>query len=186
MSKKVLLFGGSFDPPHEGHKLMLQYAAKAVSPDEIVVVPCFVQPIKGAQSASAEDRLNMLKILLADDEIEISDYEIKKGGLSYTIDTVEHFMGVHGDCEVFILIGQDSYESINKWKDYERLLKICRLVVVSRGDSKKEYSVEEKDKNIFIKGFYHPASSTEIRKGKQESTPEIMQYIREKGLYKRI
>jgi nicotinate-nucleotide adenylyltransferase len=184
MHRKILLFGGSFDPPHEGHKLMLQYAAKAVSPDDIVVVPCFIQPIKGAQSASAEDRLNMLRILLADDEIDVSDHEVKKGGLSYTVDTVEHFIGVYGDCELFLLIGQDSYETIDKWKDYERLLKMCRLVVVSRENSKKEYSIEEVGRNIFIKGFYHPVSSTEIRKGKQESTPEVMQYIREKGLYK--
>ena len=184
MSKKILLFGGSFDPPHEGHKLMLQYAAKAVSPDEIVVVPCFIQPIKGVQSASAYDRLNMLGILLADDEINVSDHEIKKGGLSYTVDTVDYFMKFYGDCEMFLLIGQDSYESIDKWKDYEKLLKMCRLVVVSRENSKNDYSVVEKGKNIFIKGFYHPAASTEIRKGLQESTPEVMQYIREKNLYK--
>ncbi|MFH1224124.1 MAG: nicotinate (nicotinamide) nucleotide adenylyltransferase [Pseudomonadota bacterium] len=185
MSKKLLIFGGSFDPPHEGHRLMLQAASKAVSPDEIIVIPCYIQPIKDIQSASAEHRLNMTRLLFADEDIEVSDYEMKKGGPSYTIDTVRHFIEVNGgDCEVFLLIGQDSYETFDKWKDYKKLLDMCRLVVVSREISKNEYSVIEEGKNIFLKGFYHPANSTDIRSGVQVSTPEIMKYIKENSLYK--
>ena len=91
MSEKIIIFGGSFDPPHQGHKALVEHVKKLFMPDRFIIVPCFIQPLKGGQSADAQSRLDMVKLLFGSADFLVSDHEIKKGDVSYSIDTIMHF-----------------------------------------------------------------------------------------------
>ena len=95
---KIVLFGGTFDPVHAEHVKLARGAIKELSPDKLIVLPSYVPPHKAGASASAEHRLKMAQIAFSfDPRIEVSDYEISKGGSSYSYITVEHFRSLYPD-----------------------------------------------------------------------------------------
>ena len=86
--KKIAIYGGSFDPPHKGHKLLAENLASVCGAEKVIIIPTALSPFKNSSSATAEDRLNMCKLFFKEDLFSISDIEIKRGGKSYTVDTV--------------------------------------------------------------------------------------------------
>jgi nicotinate-nucleotide adenylyltransferase len=198
MSEKIIIFGGSFDPPHQGHRALVEHVKKIFKPDRTIVVPCYIQPLKGGQSAPAEERLAMTKLMFGSADFLVSDHEIKKGDVSYSVDTIKHFKNMFHDADIYFLMGEDSLFNIKKWKDYEKLLKSCKYIVVSRtkGESTKlrlftqELENKEDTQIHIVDDFYHPASSTEVRekllKGIKPEyvNPDVFSYIRGHDLYK--
>lgn len=183
-NKKLLFFGGTFDPPHRGHKEMLEKAKQLVNPDLIIISPCFLQPLKTQKTASAEHRLNMTKILFPEPKYKISDYEIKKGGKSFTIETLKYLETLYTDYEIYILIGGDSYQSLEQWKNYTEILKNYYLVVVARQNELDTQKYPFAKSITFIKDFNDPASSTSIRDGnKNYLTEELLAYVKANALY---
>ena len=88
--EKVLLFGGTFDPPHNGHVHFLKSAIRAARPDRVVVMPACIPPHKAASATPAALRLAMCECFRPlFPALEVSDWEIRQGGKSYTIDTVK-------------------------------------------------------------------------------------------------
>ena len=131
---KICLFGGTFDPPHLGHLLIAQTICEAESFDKILFIPVNIPPHKSVKTP-LEDRLNMLNIAIEDNpNFEISDIEIKRGGVSYTIDTIRNIKKKYNisSNKISYLIGSDSLLNFHKWKDPEKILEECQIIVAIR------------------------------------------------------
>ncbi len=131
---KICLFGGTFDPPHIGHLLIAQTICEAESFDKILFIPVNIPPHKSVNT-SLEDRLNMLNIAVKDNpNFEISDIEIRRGGVSYTIDTIRKIKEVYNikSNKLSYLIGSDSLLNFHNWKDPEKILNECQIIVAIR------------------------------------------------------
>ena len=133
---KTCLFGGTFDPPHFGHLIVAQTIFEAEHFDKIVFVPAHTPPHKkGQKISSLELRLEMLKIAIKDNpNFEISDIEIKRGGISYSLETIRDYKEQTelSEDELFYLIGSDSLKLFYAWENPKAILKECQLIVAIR------------------------------------------------------
>lgn len=127
------LFGGSFDPPHVGHLLLAQDAITALSLDRLAIVPASTQPLKHTHGTSAQHRLTMARLCFDTvPQTVVDPVEIDRGGLSFMVDTVDHFRRQFPSAEVCLLVGQDVIASLPRWREPERLLSLVQLVVLDR------------------------------------------------------
>jgi nicotinate-nucleotide adenylyltransferase len=136
---KRLVFGGSFDPVHAGHLAIARAAATALGADRVSLVPAADAPHKrGAACASAADRLEMCRLATADDPLfDVLDVEVRRGGVSYTIDTVRELLA--GPCrgdQVILLVGQDALADLPTWRDAASLAALVPIAVVPRRSAK--------------------------------------------------
>lgn len=188
-SRKIALFGGTFDPVHSGHLEAAKKAVEALQLDQVIFIPCRRSPHKIAgPSATDQDRLEMLKIATAEYPwAEVNDYEIKKAPPSYTWETVRHFKTrLDQNTQFSLIIGLDQWEKLPLWKNIKNLAQEVRFIVVGRTNHQliphQGFHVQ------FIDGK-HPASASEIRSQieKQEATPwlneKVLHYIAKKSLY---
>ena len=131
---KICIFGGTFDPPHIGHLLVAQTVCEAENFDKILFMPANKPPHK-KNISGVKDRLNMLNIAIeGNPNFEISDLEIKRGGVSYTIETLKTMKSsvVKEDDELFYLIGSDSLLELDTWKKPREILNNCNVLVAIR------------------------------------------------------
>ena len=119
---------------HLGHLIIAQDAAEHLGLSEVVFIPAAVPPHKqNAQQVAAEHRLNMLRLALQDNErFSVSDVEIRRGGLSYTADTVEAMEAAFQDADLYLIIGSDNLAELHKWHRIEELLERCKVATVLR------------------------------------------------------
>jgi nicotinate-nucleotide adenylyltransferase len=132
---KIALFGGTFNPVHTGHLILAQECVSQLDLDKFIFIPANIPPHKSVDgNTSGADRLQMVKLAISGaDRFEVSDHEIAKQGVSYTIDTVRHFRGIFGDKnDYFFVTGADWAGSFDTWKDIEALKKLVRFVVLNR------------------------------------------------------
>jgi nicotinate-nucleotide adenylyltransferase len=133
---KTCLFGGTFDPPHFGHLIVAQTIFEAEHFDKIVFVPAHIPPHKKEQKISSVAlRLEMLKIATMDNpNFEISDIELKRGGISYSLETIHTYKEQTGlDREdLYYLIGSDSLKQFQTWQNPKAILEECQLIVAIR------------------------------------------------------
>ncbi len=131
------VFGGSFNPPHVGHYLIASDAFEALGLDKLLIVPAAANPHKGPDGAAPADaRLEMAKRTFeGDPRFEVSSMEIERGGLSYTVDTLETLASSHAGAELVLLLGMDALRTLNSWKRPERIRELATLAVLTRGDS---------------------------------------------------
>lgn len=131
---RIGLLGGSFDPPHNGHLLGAGDACEALALDRLLFIPAAVQPLKvGQASAPANDRLEMVRLLLdGDQRFEVDPIEIHRGGLSYTVDTLSTFAGRWPSAELFWLVGADVVKSFGQWREPRRITELATVVVLQR------------------------------------------------------
>jgi nicotinate-nucleotide adenylyltransferase len=154
--ESVALFGGSFDPPHIGHKAVVEAALNLKDIDKVVVIPTFLNPFKSSSHLSAKQRLQLTKKMFEKFErVEVSDFEVLKAHKVPSIITVEHLLKSYD--KVYLIIGADNLASLHKWQDYERLEKLVTFVVASRDN------IEIPKKYITL-NVDEPISSTQIRK----------------------
>jgi nicotinate-nucleotide adenylyltransferase len=134
-TKRIGIFGGSFDPIHFGHLLTAEQFFSELSLDQVKFIPAKVSPFKLNYTPTADKhRLEMIKLAIgAHPNFEVDPIEIQRGGVSYTIDTVEQLQNNQPDAEWFLLIGADSLKDFKKWKSPEKLLETVQLVVARRG-----------------------------------------------------
>ena len=131
---RVCIFGGTFDPPHIGHLLIAQTVCEAEKFDKILFIPANIPPHK-KNISEVNDRLTMLDLAIkGNPNFEISDMEIERGGVSYTIDTLKDIRSsfIKAEDELFYLIGSDSLLGFKKWKNPKEILKHCNVVVAIR------------------------------------------------------
>ena len=134
---KIGLFGGTFDPVHIGHLAAARDAAGQLGLDRVILIPAARAPFKEALiAAGGDERLAMLRAAVGHDRLfEISDFELRRGGVSYTIDTVRHFREQLPDTELYLIVGADQWGRLAEWKDARELVKEVTVVVVERPGS---------------------------------------------------
>lgn len=133
---RICLFGGTFDPPHIGHLIIAQTVFEAEHFDKIYFIPANIPPHKNKHTITpVELRLGMLKIAIRDNpNFEISDIEIRRGGVSYSIDTIQSIKKEKNLTResLFFLIGSDSLKLFRTWHQPEKILKECQVIVAIR------------------------------------------------------
>jgi nicotinate-nucleotide adenylyltransferase len=128
------IFGGSFDPPHVGHLLVVADAFDALALDHLIFVPTAVQPLKaGQEAAGPRHRVAMVRLLIDDDpRFSVDPIEIEREGLSYTVDTLAAFAERYPDAQRFFLVGTDVLAAFGQWRDPEHVLRLATLAVMTR------------------------------------------------------
>lgn len=131
---RVGLFGGTFNPVHRGHLLVAQDAVEAFDLARVLFVPCERPPHKEAGAlVSAAHRVAMLEAALEGNErFEVCDLEIRRGGTTYSIDTVRELKKLQSDTEWVFIIGADTLLELHQWKEIDALLELCRFVTLAR------------------------------------------------------
>ena len=143
---RIGVFGGSFDPVHIGHLWIAEAALESLRLAEIRWIPAAVSPLKPlGPVASAEQRLQMLRLAVSGcEEYIVDDREIRRGELSYTVDTMEELRAEFPETEIVMIIGSDSFAEIRRWHDPQRLLRLALPAVVQRvGWEVPDFSVLE-------------------------------------------
>ena len=131
---KIGFLGGSFDPVHFGHLIAAQDVYEQYHFDRLFLVPAAQAPLKAQDMQSVtEDRLAMLRAACEwDRRLEIADYELSKGGVSYTIDSVLHFRRQFPHDDLFWIIGGDQLPLLHKWKDISQLANMVEFIFLER------------------------------------------------------
>ena len=131
---KIGVLGGTFDPPHIGHVAIAKAAMASFGLDEVLFMPASRNPLKKAPKGTpARHRLEMVKLLIQDEEkMAVSDLEVTRGGVSYSVDTMAELQMVQ-PAEYWFLLGSDALLNIATWKQPERLVRLCKLGLVARG-----------------------------------------------------
>lgn len=130
---KILLYGGTFDPPHIGHLNNLRASLAAVRPDRAIVMPAGTPPHKAASATPAALRLAMCRCFAAvDPRVEISDWEIRAGGRSYTVNTLEMLREQNPGAALYLCVGSDMLNTFTEWNRWQDILRLAALVVQSR------------------------------------------------------
>ena len=127
------LFGGAFDPFHNGHMAICAAAAASAGLDRLIVIPTGRAPHKESFGADFKDRYAMTVAALEGMGIEVSRWEGDRDEVSYSADTVEHFRRELGRDELFFIVGADSYRDMDKWYQPWRITASARLAVFPRG-----------------------------------------------------
>lgn len=164
MVQRLGIYGGSFDPVHNAHLLVAQAAMEELKLDRLIFVPAAQSPFKpDFKPAPARDRLQLLRLALAGHpEFLIDDLEIRRGGVSYTIDTVKDLRSKYPDAGLFYLIGADHVASLPKWKSADELAGLIQFVGIPRpGSTRAEWPAPFRGREL--KGFPLGVSSSEIR-----------------------
>ena len=195
---RIGIFGGSFDPPHIGHIQSARYAMEQLRLDRLIVIPTGIPPHKAANVSAAACRKQMLELAVQDLEcVEVSDLEIRREGISYTYETVEHIHLLYPRADLYLLMGSDMFLSFDHWKYPERILRRASLAVFCRGEKGESAAIREKKQLMEACGHrIHliecPAveiSSTQLRRllafgCEGELLPlGVADYIRENDLY---
>lgn len=134
MGKKVGIFGGTFDPIHIGHLILAEQARETLALDQVLFLPTSISPHKqSGATASEKDRLEMVHIAIAGNPtFAVSDLELHRGGISYTVETLESLNVQQPSDEWFLLIGADNLPDLPRWYRPERIVELAHLVVACR------------------------------------------------------
>jgi nicotinate-nucleotide adenylyltransferase len=131
----IVLFGGSFDPVHQGHLAMAAFAIDYLEADKLFFIPALRSPHKAVDpAASGRQRLDMIRLAIAGlDCCQVSDCELNRPQPSYTIDTICHFRSHYGPAvPLYWLVGADALPELPRWHRIEELLDLCRICILYR------------------------------------------------------
>lgn len=195
---KIAMFGGSFNPVHNGHLMLASAALDKTDCDTVLFVPTYQSPFKNRQQCVADsDRTGMIQLAIKEyPRFQLEVCELERGGISYTIDTVRHLEQKYG-CRISLIVGDDLLHDFLLWKDAEKILELTDIIVGNRTREKSSQCAEpincqfqytELGNEVF------PASSSEIRKlialgetsvdlWKNLVPLNVFQYIIERNLY---
>jgi nicotinate-nucleotide adenylyltransferase len=132
--ERIGLFGGSFDPVHRGHLLVAQAAREELGLTRLFFVPAARSPFKPeGKPAPGAERLRLLRLALAGQVwCQLDDQEIRRGGTSYTVETVREYARRFAGAQLFYLIGADHAAQLPKWREAEELAQLAQFVVIPR------------------------------------------------------
>lgn len=203
---KTAVFGGSFDPVHNGHVQLAEAAINELGLDLILLMPTYIQPFKRNRRAGfSKDRINMLNLAFAGiKRCTVSSYEIDKGGISYSIDTLRHVRSEfeNGENKLYFIMGSDSLFSVKDWKKGDELLREFAVIVGDRPDDRGEllrqsiealtdkYGAEVHILNAIMPDISSSAIRDLIECGRFSEVRNfvpvsVFNYITAKGMYKR-
>ena len=196
------LFGGTFDPVHYGHLILAEFCRQQCRLDKIWFLPTAVPPHKCDRECSpVETRIKMLELAVAGNEhFAVNRYEADRGGVNYTVDTLNHFRTQMPDAELFFLMGADMLLDLPNWRDSSLVCELATVVSVRRGGqpepdfaSLAEIAPDERIEEFRRHQVEMPVieiSSTNIRERirlgltiRYLTTPAVEQFISSHGLY---
>jgi nicotinate-nucleotide adenylyltransferase len=194
---KIGILGGTFDPPHFGHLALANAALDQLELDEVMFLPANTNPFKqGKRSSPAKVRFEMTQLLVQNaPKMAVSDMEITRGGVSYTIDTIGELQMVQ-PAEYWIILGADSLKGFESWKNPQRILRAARLAVTARlpivrSELLRTVPEDFHSRIDIVEMDSMPQSSTEIRDRVQRNLPIqsytpplVVDYIKRNKLYK--
>ncbi len=214
---KVALFGGTFDPVHMGHIACVQHLVEKMDFSKVVLIPTSQNPLKVDRiPAAKEDRLKMIKLAMRDygDDITVDEFEMMQNSPAYSFDTLKRYQGEFSPEELYVVMGLDSFATFDQWKNFEDIIKMTNLLVVSRPPYRRPFGVEDLPKGIqshvvsYDRGFAlldsgrtiefvniktEDISSTDVRKklksGKKITSMidmDVEKYIIENDVYPRM
>jgi len=184
---KIGILGGAFNPPHNGHLVIAGEAFEKLGLDKIFFIPTNISPHKQGDGATADLRLEMTKsVASVNKNFEVLGLEIKRGGTSFTIDTIRELKANYPQDDFYLIIGSDLANCFENWRQAAEIKKLVRVVVAKRED----YPLQTKSDFIILDITQIYISSSQIREklSKQESVeglvPEvIIKYIEDHNLY---
>lgn len=197
---RIGLFGGSFNPPHLGHLHLAESVHEALQLDEVRLIPSKISPHRSMEAyAPEEDRLAMCRLAAEGyDWLEVDDFEIRHEQVSYTYYTVRHFAAQYPDAALFLLVGGDMLESFHTWYRWQDILRYVTLTAIAREPDEYDRlaavaaDLQHNGEIRLLNVESFSISSTKIRDmiGKCQNYPcylpeKIVQYIREKNLYRK-
>ena len=210
MISRLGVFGGMFDPVHNGHIEAARYAKDLLSLDLVKLIPCNIPNHKMRSHASAEHRLALLEIAIEDESgIEVDDIELQKSSVSYSVKTLRAIKAQKLARSITFILGMDSFNSITSWFDWEELFSICSFFVLGRSglsvdreisesmqlgkrltDNIPEFYSESAGKVFIASNFSIDLSSTSVRAKLNADLGmdnclkrEVFDYIADKNLY---
>ena len=161
---KLGIFGGSFNPVHLGHLLVAQAAIEELGLERLFFIPAAQSPFKPENKPAADAvRLQLLRLALAGKtNCEIDDQEIRRGGISYTVDTLRDYAKRFSGTEMFYLIGADNVPKLNEWREPAELARLAEFVAIPRpGGAAAVFPAPFHGQ--MLRGFPFSVSSSEIR-----------------------
>lgn len=190
---KIGLFGGSFDPVHHGHLWVAQDACTQFGLDRVVLIPAAQAPLRAnSVQASAEDRLELLRLVVAGyPTLAVSDYELRQGGTSYTINTVRFFQKEAPGAKLYWIVGGDQLAKLAHWREAAELVRLVEFIVFERPG----FTLVEPPELPGLRwqrcpGHYLDISSSEIRANLRQGRSvegwlphKAIEYLQEKHLY---
>lgn len=200
MKKKRLgILGGTFDPVHNGHIYSAQAVYEHMQMEKVVFIPAYIAPHKvGQEFAPAEDRFKMTELATEDyPYFEVSDIELRRSGVSYTVDTVRELRQLYPEHELYFVIGADTIPQLHTWNRISELLDMVTFVAADRpgynqaiDEACRNLGAVAREKIITLKTPEYSVSSTEIRQKVKSGNsleglvpPRVEEYIKKHRLY---
>ena len=206
-AEKIGYFGGSFDPPHNGHRAVALAAAERFALDRVLLAPTGRQPLKpGPAAAGFVDRMGMVAAMCAGLQSEAAcvfeasglDAPHADGLPNFTIDALRRLRGLQPDAALFVIVGADAFRDLRRWREPDALLSVASWIVVSRsgveggGSGPLALDPGQGASVHYLNDVEVPISATEIRSllagGADCSAllpPEVVAYIGQHGVYRR-
>ncbi len=163
---KIGIFGGSFNPPHIAHLILAESLYENLSLDTVLFMPSSTPPHKQNDTLlDPADRLRLVNLAIAgNDRFSVSDLEIKRGGTSYTIETITALEDSYKDATLYLVVGFDNLVTFHHWREYRAILARCTVVAMNRpgteiGNVRKEIL----EKTTIVDVPFLDISSTTIR-----------------------
>ncbi|PMQ02369.1 MAG: nicotinic acid mononucleotide adenylyltransferase [Dictyoglomus sp. NZ13-RE01] len=196
MRDKIGIFGGTFDPIHNGHLWFAESVRVAFCLKKVIFIPNKIPPHRNIPSAGEKERYEMVLLAINDNpHFEVWDIEIKREGISYMVDTLEEIKKILQE-DIYLLLGLDAFIYILSWKEPQKILDLAKIIVGSRGfyefSDDLRLFIEKNKTNIIMFNFpYFPLSSSDIREKikrgesiKYLVPSSVEEYIHKHNLYK--
>lgn len=192
---KIGIMGGTFDPIHIGHLMAAEYAAEQAGIDEVWFVPTHAPPHKAhSPSASAADRLKMVELAIqGNSRFQVLDWEIRSGGISYSIETAKMLKKRYPDYDFAWMIGADMVQYLPKWHEIEKLSALIRFIGFARPGTAIDLSSLEEPMRSSVQLVSIPLmdiSSTRIRERIRQGLSvrymvpeEVLNYLKVRQIY---
>ncbi len=193
--KRVGIFGGTFDPIHNGHLQVAEDVRKNLEMEKILFVPSYLPPHKlDKKVTEAKLRFEMVSLALeGHPHFIISEFEFQKEGISYTVETLNALKRSNPDAELFLIMGVDQLLEMDSWKEPEKIFQISKVVAMGRPGYRREEieNLDWRTKILWVDVTPVEISSSLIRKKVQQGESvqvlvpkQVEKFIIEKGLYK--
>ena len=164
---RLVVFGGTFDPIHNGHMAIARCLRDELDAEKVLIVPAGQPWLRdGPPTASSRDRLQMAVLATEGEErIEVSDVDVVREGTTYSLDTIRDLRGIYGnDYEFVLAVGADAASTLHRWHRYEELIEACTIAIVERPGTPTETWPSLPPQTIMIRGPMVDVSGSEIRR----------------------